>query len=155
MFVMWTPQCGGLGAWRDLDNSATMWLSIVEENVDGGDDDDKSRWCRLADSWAQPCESSENCGGTLCTANPQTALHASFDKGIIVLLLATLDAFCTTNPRNALHALFKDLLLIMLNKTPAANLQSALTKSHVLAFHIVLKEAFWTLNLQTSLHCCI
>ena len=53
----------------------------------------KSRCCRLADSWAQPWESSENCGETLCTVKPQTALHASVDKGIIVLLLAILDAF--------------------------------------------------------------
>ena len=58
------------------------FLDDDDDDQDGGQDqvdaDDvpcKTRGCRLADSSAQPWESSENCGGGPCTANPQTASH--------------------------------------------------------------------------------
>ena len=46
-----------------------------QDEVDADDVPCRTRGCRLADSSAQPWESSENCGGGPCTANPQTASH--------------------------------------------------------------------------------
>ena len=58
---------------NDDDEDDDQDLDKDEEDAD--DVPCRTRGCRLADSSAQPWESSENCGGGPCTANPQTALH--------------------------------------------------------------------------------